>query len=116
MDLNVDIFIKNDKSEENRCKYATVMFSESSEFSSPSRSMIEHVKGGVQKNTKRLEIYDEAWLFGKVLWVTMLQIVFGIKFSSEGVARGYQCCYNLVKHSPICWKGSYFSLPVNGHV
>lgn len=78
--------------------------------------MIEHVKGSVQKSTEESEVYNDAWLFGKVLGVTMLQIAFGLKFSSEGLARGCQCYCKLVKHSPLCRKGSYFSLPVNGHV
>ncbi len=115
LDLKIDIIVISEKVEENRGKYDSVIFAESSEFpSSPNR--IEHVKDSMQINTKQSEVYDEAWLFGKVLWVTMLQIAFGLKFSSQGLARRYQCCCKLVKHSPLCRKGSYFSLPINGHV
>ena len=78
--------------------------------------MVEHMKGGVQKSIEEPKIYDETWLFGMVLWVNILQIAFGLIFNNEGVARGYQHCFKLVNHIPLYWKGSYFSIPVNGHV
>jgi hypothetical protein len=116
LDSNIDIFVVSDKVEENRCKYDSVVFPEFSEFSSSSQNMIEHVKDSMQMSTEETEVFDEAWLFGKVLWVTMLQIAFGFKFDNEGVARSYQCCFKLVEHLPLFREGSYFSLPVNGHV
>ena len=91
------------------------MYSECGKYLLPSQR-VECVREDICGGIEETKVYDEAWMFGKVLWVTMLQIALGIKFSSKGVARGYQCCYNLVKHSPLCRKGSYFSRPVNGHV
>lgn len=78
--------------------------------------MVGYVRADVHKVTEEPKIYDEAWLFGKVQWVTMLQTTLGLIFNNEGVARGYQCYFKLVKHLPLFWKGSYFSILVNGHV
>ena len=78
--------------------------------------MVEYVKGSVQENMEESEIYDEAWLFGKALWAIILQKTLGLIFCNERVAKGYQCCFKLVKYFPLSRKGSYFSMPVNGHV
>ena len=114
--FDVDICAKGDIIDISRCNYVRMVHSESSKYFSPSQKIIKHMKGDVQKSIEEPKIYDEAWLFGKVLWVTILQIAFGLIFNNEGVAKGYQCCFKVVKHLPLFWKGSYFSIPINGHV
>ena len=102
LDLNIDIFVISDKVEKNKCKHDLVIFQEFSEFYSFSQNRIEHVKDSVQVSTEEIEVFDEAWLFGKVLWTIILQKALRFIFSSERFTRGYQYSFKLVKHSPLC--------------
>lgn len=120
--LNINISTKDDNRENrgdnariNRLDYNPVAHLEYGEYPLPLKK-IECASKDIHESIDESDIYGEAWLFGKVLWVIRLQITFGLKFNNEGVARGYHCYFKLVEHLPLFRKGSYFSLSINGHV
>lgn len=114
--LNIDISTK-DNNRANRGDNAgrDRLGSKYIEYFLPSQKF-EYAKKNVDGSIDESKVYNEAWLFGKILRVIMLQEALGLKFNSEGVDKDYQCYFKLMEHLPLFRRGSYFSLSVNGHV
>jgi hypothetical protein len=69
----------------------------------------------IQKQEGKPEIYNEAWLFGKYFWLThdLCCDNFSSRIKRDVIVS--LSWFRLLKHNPLYRKGSYFSLPVNGH-
>ena len=74
------------------------------------------MRSNVQMNSKKSEVYDEAWLFGKCFWLTNFQHYISAAFRHEEFSRRSWFWFSLAKHNPLYQRGSYFSLPINGNV
>ena len=112
---NAEISIKNDVVERDEGECVPIPDSKSSYFSS-SQKMIDGARSNVQEGMDESEIYDEGWLFGRDFWATYFQRTSGFSFDYDEVAKGEFFWFNLLEHNFLFRKGSYFSLPVNGHV
>ena len=108
-DLDIDISIKDDNGVNES------MYSECGKYLLPLQK-VEYARKDVHGSIDESEVYNEAWLFGKILWVIMSQEALGLKFNSEGATKDYQCCFRSMEYLPLFRRGSYFSLPVNGHI
>ena len=112
---DVEISIKNDVVERDEGDCVPVPDSKSSYFSS-SQKMIDGARSNVQEGMDESEIYDEGWLFGRDFWATYFQHTSGFNFDYDEVTKGEFFWFNLLERNFLFQKGSYFSLPVNGHV
>jgi hypothetical protein len=118
-DLSSEVSVKNDQVEEYECEYVAIPFSEVCDYFSLQQGVEECMINNMQEGTEKIEIYDEvyneAWLFGKYFWLIHLLCYDSFSSSNKGVVFEFYSWFSLLKHNPLYRKGSYFSLPVNGH-
>ena len=98
------------------CENVAVPFLEVCDHFYFQQRMVGCTRNDVQEGIEKLEIYDEAWLFGKYFWVTNFLHYGNFIFREREFARRAWFWFSLEKHNTLHQRGSYFSFLVNGHV